>query len=80
VEKTKKLPPGTLLEIPELDPHIEYLWGYFLEVYSGAELTFQEVAAWSSLTGKTLNPDEVKTLRLLAVEILDEKNKNSRND
>lgn len=73
VEKVKKLPPGALWKLPEVDPNIFYLWEYFAEVFAGRELSFQELAAWTSLTGKKLNPQEVEILRQLSYAVLEQR-------
>jgi len=77
VEKIKKLPPGSLLKLPEVDENIFYLWEYFREVYAGGELSFQELAAWAALTGRSLTPLEVETLRKLAFAVLEQRNAKS---
>lgn len=77
VEKIKKLPPGSLWKLPDVDENIFYLWGYFREVFSGGELSFQEIGAWATLTGRKLTPLEVETLRKLAFAALEQRNAKS---
>ncbi|UTC27974.1 hypothetical protein [Stenotrophomonas phage A1432] len=64
VWKTLKRKPEQL-NGPELPEELEYVWEWFREVFAGTPLTFQEMQAWSNMTGKRLlgwEADLIKSL------------------
>lgn len=51
------------LQGPTLPDYGAYLWEWYCElVRTSAELSYQEVQAWATLTGKQLRPWEVDVL------------------
>lgn len=58
--------PVQLVEQPPLPPALAYLWGWFTELQQGAApLSYQEILAWSQLTGRQATGTEVQVLRQL---------------
>ena len=69
--RTGKIPPG--LQGPELPPDAEHIWQWFLDLNSARgsngfgvnPISYQDIAAWSSLTGTIVRPSEVAALKAL---------------
>lgn len=63
------------LQLPFIEPSLNHLIDYLFEVgpsTAGEVLSFQEIAAWSAATGRTLTPWEAVTLRRLSSAYLSE--------
>jgi len=57
------------LVLPEIEPELDFLIGHLMAVgpsSAGEVLTFQEIKAWSELTGNVLSSWEASTLRELS--------------
>jgi len=54
-----------LYKIPEIEPELLYLWGYYCNIKGHEPLTFVELEAWQRVTGKTLTPGEADLLFLI---------------
>lgn len=54
-----------LYALPEIDLELLYLFGYYCNVKGQEPLTFQELGAWTRLTGTELTPGEVDLLFML---------------
>jgi hypothetical protein len=72
VEKQTGKTPLALIS-PEFPVELDYLWSYFLELsstrpqgYSGPlPITYQEIQAWSELTGNKITPLDVEVIKRL---------------
>jgi hypothetical protein len=60
-----KTDPDKLYKIPEIEPEILYLFGYYTNLKGRDPLTFLEIDAWQRVTGLELCPGEVEILFLL---------------
>lgn len=67
VEKQLGRKPLQLQQLSEVErpEEAEYLWGWYLELFNGGKLTYQELDAWSRLTRRVLLPWEVRVLKTL---------------
>lgn len=50
------------LETPPIPEELAYLWGYYCAIKRGQPLTWQEVKAWSDMTGIPLRGWEAETI------------------
>lgn len=57
--------PEVFYQLPEVDNESLYLLHYFYEARSHQPLNYQEIQAWTVLTGRKLEYFEVRTLMLL---------------
>lgn len=63
VWKTTGRKPAQLADAPECPEELEYLWDFYREVFTGEPLTFQEMEAWSRMTGKPVTGWEADALK-----------------
>lgn len=67
-ERIKK---NTRRVVPELERSyrkpavLYYLWEWFCDIYQGVPITYQELAAWSGMTGTKLHLFEIDLLKRL---------------
>ena len=66
--KTTKKPLAFYLDLPEVPEFIFYLWEWYLEISNGSAISYQELQAWSELTCKDIQPQEVEILKALDYE------------
>ena len=51
--------------MPELAEHV---WYWYSELYNGERISYQEIEAWSRLTGTHIEPWEVAALKRIELE------------
>ncbi len=54
-----------LLSQIDLPEGLEYLWGWYGELFNGGKISYQEMDAWSRLTRRLLLPWEVRVIKTL---------------
>jgi len=74
VEKTTGVPHEKLLNAPELPEEYQHVWSWFCELFSGEVPSYQEMQAWSQLTGNIVLPREFNLIRRLARKFLEVEN------
>lgn len=57
--------PEKLYDLPEIEQELLYLFRHYCNVKGQEPLTFQELDAWTRLTGTELTPGEVDILFML---------------
>jgi len=67
VEKSTGITPAELIEQGECPEHLQYLWGWFLELKHPA--SYSELSAWAELTNRNLSAWEVKILMKLSRKV-----------
>ena len=50
------------LETPPIPEELAYLWGHYCSIKRGQPLSWQEVKAWSEMTGNPLRGWEAETI------------------
>lgn len=67
VEKSLGRPPEELRNQPEFPAHTAYLWSHYVSLKnaSGGVIGFEQIRAYTELTGETLAPWEVEAVRAL---------------
>lgn len=71
--------PKELLKKPELSPINAHVWEYFGELNQGRDrddsgpkkTSWRELEAWANMTGRRLDPWEIRALRKIEAEYLD---------
>lgn len=51
--------------LPEFPEELWYIWAWHGEIFTGSELTYQEVRAWAELMRIEVTPDEVSVLLMI---------------
>jgi hypothetical protein len=54
------------LQLPPIPAAVAYLWEWFREVQNGDRLKWQELSAWSKLSGKDISSIEAQAIRSLS--------------
>lgn len=64
--------PQELADAPAFPSGVRYLWDWFceLQVSTDKVVSFTEIQAWSTLTGKVPTPAEVQALRGLSKDFI----------
>lgn len=62
VWEISKKQPASLKEQPPLPEEAAHVWWLYHEVYGATHLTYLEIQAWASLTGRYLEPWEIRAL------------------
>lgn len=66
IERTTGKTPEKLLNMPELPYSLGHVWDWFLDIFRGEQITYQEIQAWANMTDTRPTPYEVRILRKLA--------------
>lgn len=66
IEKSTGQTPPELLTSRNRPRALYYVWEWFVQIYTGEQLTYQEVLAWSLLNGLNLQAFEANLLTQLS--------------
>lgn len=53
------------LSVHKLPESMEYIWGWYDELFNGGKISYMELDSWSRLTRRRLEPWEVGAIRAL---------------
>ena len=65
VAKTLGRKPKQLADAPELPEELAYIWEWFREVFAGEPLSYVEMQAWSTMSGKRVQGWEAELIKSL---------------
>lgn len=63
VWKTVGRKPKALADVPDCPPELVYVWEWYLDLFTGSRLSYQEIHYWTQIKSLTLKAWEVEALR-----------------